>query len=77
MADHDAEMDALLDMLEAAGLAERYVTEDGAQAMRLTPKGAQVARQMSMSTEGDALGLLTALLDAAGEEDARPSRDGR
>jgi hypothetical protein len=60
--DHDAEMDALIDMLEAAGLAERYVTEDGAQAMRLTERGAQVARSLPMTGDETAL---DALLDAA------------
>jgi hypothetical protein len=62
MTDHDADLDAVVDMLEAADLAERYTTEDGAQAMRLTPKGAQVARTLAMT--GDET-TLDALLDAA------------
>jgi hypothetical protein len=61
MTDHDAEYDALADMLEAAGLAERYVTEDGADAMRLTERSAQVARALAMSGDETAL---SALLDA-------------
>jgi hypothetical protein len=62
MTDPEAELDALVNMLEAAGLAARYVTEDGAQAMRLTPKGGQVARTLALSGDETTLDVL---LDAA------------
>jgi hypothetical protein len=62
MTDHGAEMDAILAMLSEACLVEEYVNEDGKPAMRLTPDGAQVARQMAMSDDPD--GVLQALLEA-------------
>ena len=62
MTDHDAEMDAILEALEGAGLVEQYTDEGGKEAMRLTPGGARVARQMAMSDNPE--GLLDALLDA-------------
>jgi DNA-binding MarR family transcriptional regulator len=37
MTDHDAQFDAILDQLEAAGMVEVYTDDDGEQAMRLTP----------------------------------------
>ena len=40
-------------------------TEDGKPALQLTPQGAQVANQMAMSSEDDALAMFDALLDAA------------
>ena len=51
-------------MLESAGLLIE-TTEDGKPALQLTPKGAQVARQMAMSSEDDAFAMFNALLDAA------------
>ena len=41
--DHDAELDAILEQVEAAGLVEQFTDEDGKQAMRLTPDGVRVA----------------------------------
>ncbi len=77
MTDHDAEMDALLDQLEAAGLVEVYVNEDGRNAMRLTPAGEQVSRQLAMTDDAGQGDLMAALLEAAeAQEEARPSRDG-
>ncbi len=61
MTDHDAEMDALLDQLEAAGMVEVY-TDDGQQAMRLTPDGERVARQLAMAGEDGQDALLAGLL---------------
>jgi hypothetical protein len=61
--EHDAELDAIVDMLEAAGLAERYVTEEGSQAMRLWPKGTHVAGSLAMDTDAGET-VLDALLDA-------------
>jgi len=51
--------------LEAAGLVEQYVNEDGQPALRLTPEGAQMGRALAMSSEDDAAALLEALLEAA------------
>ena len=48
---HDAEMDALVTMLEEAGLAERHTDEDGRPALRLTDRGAQVGRALAMGGE--------------------------
>lgn len=42
-------MDALLDQLEAAGLVEVYVSEDGKNATRLTPEGEKVAKQLAIT----------------------------
>jgi hypothetical protein len=62
--DHDAELDAIVAMLASAGLLIE-TSEDGRPALQLTPKGAQVVRQMAMGHEDDAAALLDALLDAA------------
>jgi hypothetical protein len=65
MTDHDAQMDAILEPLEAAGLVEVYVKADGKQAMRLTGDGERLARQMAMCEDPDA--VLEALLEAPSE----------
>jgi hypothetical protein len=64
MADHDAELDAVLDQVEAAGLVEVCSDEDGKQAMRLTPAGERVAGQLAMLGEDGQDELMTALLEA-------------
>jgi len=51
MTDRDAELDAIVSMLEDAGLVEPHVKEDGKDALRLTEKGAQVGRAMAMAGE--------------------------
>ena len=55
MADHDAEMDAIVTMLSKADMVEEYVNEDGKRAMRLTADGERVARQMALSDDPDGL----------------------
>jgi hypothetical protein len=60
--DHDAELDAILEQVEAAGLVGQYVDEHGQPAMRLTPEGARVARQLAMLGEDGQDALLEALL---------------
>ena len=62
--DHEAELDEMVAMLESAGLLIQTVDE-GKPSLQLTPKGAQVARQMAMSSEEDAFAMFDALLDAA------------
>lgn len=62
MTDHGAEMDAILKLLECAGLVEVYANADGTQVMRSTDDGERVARQMAMSEDPDA--VLDALLEA-------------
>ena len=62
--DHETELDELVEMLESAGLLIE-TTEDGKPALQLTPKGAQVATQMAMSSEDDVFAMFDALLDAA------------
>ena len=63
--DHEAELDALVAMLEAAGLL-RQTIDEGKPALQLTAKGAQVANQMAMSSEDEAFAMFGALLDASG-----------
>jgi hypothetical protein len=60
MADHDAEMDALMRQLVTAGLLGVFTDGDGDEAMRLTPEGEMVARQLALGADEDA--LLEALL---------------
>ena len=65
MTDHDAELIAIVAMLSEAGLVEQYTNEDGKEALRLTPKGAQLGRAMAIGGEDvDAEAILDALLDA-------------
>ena len=59
----DAELDAILDELEAADLVEQYVTEDGKPAMRLTEQGVRVRRSVALAGDEDAQVVLDALLD--------------
>ena len=65
--EHDADLDEIVTMLEGASLIESYVDEDGRDALRLTPKGAQLGRAMAMA--GDEAGadeVLAALLEERG-----------
>jgi hypothetical protein len=55
MTDHDAEMDALVKQLVTAGLLELFTDDDGDDAMRLTPEGEKVARQLALGADEDAL----------------------
>lgn len=63
MTDHDAELDAILRAVEAAGLVETYVGDDGRPIMRLTPDGERVARQLAMTDEDAQDALMAALLE--------------
>jgi hypothetical protein len=58
--DHAAEMDALVQQLVTAGLLEIFTDDDGDEAMRLTPEGEKVARQLALGADEDT--LLEALL---------------
>jgi hypothetical protein len=60
MTDRDRQMDALMEQLVTAGLLEIFTADDGDQAMRLTPDGEKVARQLALGADEDA--LLEALL---------------
>jgi hypothetical protein len=62
--DHKADLDEMVAMLESAGLLIQTVNE-GKPALQLTPKGAQVARQIALSSEDGAFAIFSALLDAA------------
>ena len=62
----DAEYDAIVEMLSDAGLIESYVTEDGADALRLTERGEQVGRALAIAGDNDATAVLDALLDEQG-----------
>jgi hypothetical protein len=44
MTDHNAELDAMVEQLVAAGVLETLTDDDGDEAMRLTPEGQKVAR---------------------------------
>ena len=61
--DHDAELDAILEGAEKAGLVEVYIDESGQQIMRLTPEREQVARQLAMTDENGQDTLMGALLE--------------
>jgi hypothetical protein len=63
MTDHDAELDHILEQVEAAGLVETYTDADGQPAMRLTPAGVRVARRLAMLGEDGQGALLRALLE--------------
>ena len=62
MCPHDAELGAILEQVEAAGLVEQYTAVDGQQAMRLTSDGLRVARQLAMIGEDGQDALMAALL---------------
>ena len=61
----DEEMDAMISELVAAGLLTVGTDAEGRETWALTPRGAQVATQMAMSSEEDAFAMFNALLDAA------------
>lgn len=61
--DPDAELDAILEQVESAGLVEQFTDEEGRPAMRLTPEGVRVARQLAMLGEDGQDELMEALLD--------------
>jgi len=63
--DHDAELDAILEHLEAAGLVEQYADADGRPAMRLTSDGERVARQLAMTDAERLAALMDALLEGS------------
>jgi hypothetical protein len=69
MIEHDAEMGALVQQPVTAGLLETFTDDDGDEAMRLTPDGEKIARQLALGADEDA--LLEALLGETHEE-ARP-----
>jgi hypothetical protein len=60
--DRDTQLDAMVEQLVDAGLLETFTDDDGDEAMRLTPEGEKVARQMAMSDEGGQDALMNALL---------------
>ena len=60
----DEEMDAFIAEMVVAGLLTVGTDAEGRETWALTPKGAQVATQMAMSSEDDALAMFNALLDA-------------
>jgi hypothetical protein len=59
--DHDAELDASLEQVEVAGLVEQYDPR-GRPAVRLTPEGVRVGRQLAMLGEDGQDPLMAALL---------------
>jgi hypothetical protein len=63
MTDRDTELDAMTKQLAAAGLLETFTDDDGDEAMRLTPEGERVARQLALGADEDT--LLEALLREA------------
>jgi hypothetical protein len=65
MPDHDAELDAIVDMLTEADMVEQYTDDDGKPALRLTDRGAQMGRALAMAGgDADLEAALAALLDA-------------
>jgi DNA-binding MarR family transcriptional regulator len=67
MTDHGADLDAILERAEAAGLVETYVDAEGRLAMRLTPDGERVAATRD-ARRGRKDALITALLSGGGDE---------
>lgn len=65
MLDHDAALDAIVDELRSAGYVEMYTDADGKEAMRLTPEGERVARQLAMTDEVEQHDLMDVLLGDA------------
>lgn len=61
--DHSAELDAILDHVETAGLVEVYTDEHGKQSMRPTPDGECVVRQRAMLGDVGHDPLMDALLE--------------
>jgi hypothetical protein len=49
--------------LVTAGLLELFTDDDGDEAMRLTPEGEKVARQLAMTDDDSQDTLMAALLD--------------
>ena len=72
MTDHDAELDAIVAMLTAAGHIIVVERPDGDTDYQLTETGIRVARQLAMSSEADQDALLAALLDAQAYERGPP-----
>ena len=64
MTNHDAALDVILDQVVSAGLVQRYTDADGKPAMRPTPAGERVARQLTMLGEGGQDELMESLLEA-------------
>lgn len=73
MNDHDAEMDNILEQLADAGMVEVYTDADGQQAMKLTPDGERVARQLAMTDEGGQDELLAGLLEGMRQDKSHGS----
>ena len=67
----DEEFETILGELVDAGYVEEYTSTDGQQAMRLTPAGEQVARQLAMVADDDAARMMAGLLgdELEGEDD--------
>ena len=63
MTDRDATLDAMTKQLVAAGLLELFTDDDGDEAMRPTPEGEPVARQLAMTAEEGQDALMAALLE--------------
>ena len=66
----DAQTDAVVSEMVAAGILTVGHDIEGRETWTLTPKYAQVARQMAMSSEEDAVAMFTEILDAAEADDA-------
>ena len=73
MSDDDAEMDAIVAMLEDADLVKQYVNEDDKLALRLTKKGAQVGRAMAMAGDDDRSALSLGGARGAGPHPLTPT----
>jgi DNA-binding MarR family transcriptional regulator len=71
MTDHDAQLDAMTQQLVTAGLIETFTDADDDEAMRLTPEGEKVARQLAMSDDDSQDDLMEALLARAAPKGTR------
>jgi len=70
--DHKADLDAIVDVLEDAGLIEQF-TDEAKPTMRGTERGAQMGRALAIAGDGsDPEAVLAALLNARGPPSPRP-----
>ena len=68
MIDHsDVVLATILDELRHAGYVEMYTDGDGKEAMRLTPEGEKVARQLAILGEDGQAALMDALMEETGD----------
>jgi hypothetical protein len=69
----DTRFDEILEALQAAGLTELFLDEDGDEAMRLTAEGAALARELAILEHGSGPSAPT---EAGGSGEPTPTQLG-